>query len=77
MGERRERNEGGWFKPEYTDEKLLEAVRTHEPAGTNKVADGLGVARQSADYCLRSLLDGGRVSKKRVGNSLVRSVEQE
>lgn len=76
MGEDRERNEGGRFEPEYTDEEVLEAVRTHEPAGTKEVADELGVARQSADYRLRSLLDEGRISKKKVGNSLVWSVEQ-
>ncbi|CAM2991758.1 MULTISPECIES: FaeA/PapI family transcriptional regulator [Halobacterium] len=77
MDEDRERNEGGRFEPEHTDEEVLEAVRTHEPAGTKEVADELGIARQSADYRLRSLLDEGRVSKKKVGNSLVWSAEQE
>lgn len=77
MDEDRERNEGGRFEPEHTDEEVLEAVRTHEPAGTKEVADELGIARQSADYRLRGLLDEGRVSKKKVGNSLVWSAEQE
>lgn len=77
MDENRKRNEGGRFEPEHTDEEVLAAVRTHEPAGTKEVADELGIARQSADYRLRSLFDEGRVSKKKVGNSLVWSAEQE
>ena len=71
MGEGRERNEGGRFEPDHTDGEVLEAVRNHEPAGTREVADELGIARQSADYRLRRLLDEGRVSKEKVGNSLV------
>jgi len=71
MGGDRERNEGGQFEPEYTDEEVVEAVAENEPAGTTEVADELGIARQSADYRLRRLLDEERVSKKKVGNSLV------
>lgn len=74
MGGDRERNEGGQFEPEYTDEEVVEAVAENEPAGTTEVADELGIARQSADYRLRRLLDDDRVSKKKVGNSLVWSV---
>lgn len=77
MEEDRERNEGGRFEPEHTNEEVLEAVRKHEPAGTKEVADELDIARQSADYRLRRLLDEGRVSKKKVGNSLVWSVEED
>lgn len=76
MGGDRERNEGGQFEPEYTDEEVVEAVAENEPAGTTEVADELGIARQSADYRLRHLLDDERVSKKKVGNSLVWSVEE-
>jgi len=76
MDEDRERNEGGRFEPEHTDGEVLDAVRKHEPAGTKEVADELGIARQSADYRLRRLLDEGRVSKKKVGNSLVWSAEE-
>jgi len=76
MGGDRERNEGGQFEPEYTDEEVVEAVAENEPAGTTEVADELGIARQSADYRLRRLLDDDRVSKKKVGNSLVWSVEE-
>jgi predicted transcriptional regulator len=76
MDEDRERNEGGRFEPEHTDGEVLNAVRKHEPAGTKEVADELGIARQSADYRLRRLLDEGCVSKKKVGNSLVWSAEE-
>ncbi|ELY96700.1 hypothetical protein C482_15036 [Natrialba chahannaoensis JCM 10990] len=77
MSEDRERNEGGRFEPEHTDDDVLDAVREHDPAGTKEVADELGIARQSADYRLRRLLDEGHVSKKKVGNSLVWSVVRE
>ncbi|ELZ96640.1 winged helix-turn-helix transcriptional regulator [Haloferax sulfurifontis] len=76
MGGDRERNEGGQFEPEYTDEEVIEAVAENEPAGTTEVADELGIARQSADYRLRRLLDDDRISKKKVGNSLVWSVDE-
>jgi predicted transcriptional regulator len=76
MGGDRERNEGGQFEPEYTDEEVIETVAENEPAGTTEVADELGIARQSADYRLRRLLDDKRVSKKKIGNSLVWSVEE-
>ena len=53
------------------NEEILEAVRKHEPAGTQEVADEVGTARQSADYRLRQLKESGQVSKKKVGRSLV------
>jgi predicted transcriptional regulator len=75
MGGDRERNEGGQFEPEYTDKEVMEVVAENEPAGTTEVADELGIVRQSADYRLHRLLDGERISKKKVGNSLVWSVD--
>lgn len=75
MGDDRERNERGRFEPDHSDEEILDAVRKYEPAGTSEVADQLGIARQSADYRLRQLLEEGQVSKKKVGNSLVWFVE--
>lgn len=71
MVEDRDRNDSGQYEPKYTDEDVLDAVRKHEPAGTQEIADELGVVRQSADYRLRKLLKMGRVSKKKVGHSLV------
>ena len=69
MGE--ERNSKGRFEQQHTDEDVLAAVRAHEPAATSEVADELGIARQSADYRLRKLRDGGRVSSKKIAASLV------
>ena len=74
MSEDRERNDRGRFEPEHTDEAVLEAVRKHEPAGTREIASELEIARQSADYRLRKLLDEGQVSKQKIGNSLAWSV---
>jgi predicted ArsR family transcriptional regulator len=73
----KERNESGRYKPEHSDEEFVRAVVAHEPAGTSEVADELGIARQGADYRLRRLEEEGRVSKKKVGNSLVWLVERE
>jgi predicted transcriptional regulator len=76
MDENRDRNEGGRFEPEHTDKEVIDAVLEHQPAGTQEVADELSIARQSADYRLRKLLEEGRVSKKKVGNSLVWSATE-
>ncbi|ERG90970.1 MAG: sugar-specific transcriptional regulator TrmB [Haloquadratum walsbyi J07HQW1] len=76
MDENRDRNEGGRFEPEHTDKEVIDAVLEHQPAGTQEVADKLSIARQSADYRLRKLLEEGRVSKKKVGNSLVWSATE-
>lgn len=54
----------------HSDEEYLDAVREREPAGTAEVADVVGVARQSADYRLRRLEEGGEVRSKKIGNSL-------
>jgi len=62
--------------PECTDEEVVIAVAENEPAGTTEVVNELGIARQSADYRLRRLLDDRRVPKKKVGNSLVWSVKK-
>ena len=72
----RERDDSGQFEPEYTDEEIIQAVRLNEPAGTQEVADELGIARQSVDYRLRKLLDQGHVEKQKIGNSLVWRVSE-
>lgn len=67
----RDRDSSGRFKPEVSDEEILDAVRNHEPAGTSEVGDAVGLARQNADYRLRQLEDEGRIESKKVGQSLV------
>ena len=69
MGES-ERDERGRFAARHADEDVLAAVREHEPAGTQEVADALGIERQSADYRLRRLQDVGQVTSKKIGGSL-------
>ena len=71
MSEERKRNESGQFEPDHTDKSVIAAVQKLEPAGTSDIADELGIARQSADYRLRGLLEEDRVKKKKIGNSLV------
>lgn len=56
--------------PEHTNVGVLKAIWKHESAGTREVADEFGIARQSADYRLRELLDEGCVVKQKNGNSL-------
>ena len=67
----KDRDDQGQYKPKYSDKEFLKAVEKNEPAGTSEVADELGIARQGADYRLRRLEKEKKVSKKKVGNSLV------
>ena len=73
----RDRDDQGRYRREYSDQDFIAAVRKHDPAGTGDVADELGIAIQSADYRLRLLEEGGKLSKKKVGRSLVWSVTNE
>jgi|APHM01.1.fsa_nt_gi hypothetical protein len=61
----------GRFTPAVSDDEIVAAVRTHDPAGTADVADEIGMTRQGADRRLRELRDAGRVNKKKIGASLV------
>ena len=69
-----ERDERGQFEPEHADEEFLEAVARTEPASTKEIADAVGVTRQNADQRLRRLEDAGRVTSKKIGNSLAWSL---
>ena len=64
-------DETGQYGKEYPNEAFLEAVQEHEPAATSEVAEAVGIARRNAHYRLEKLADAGRVTKKKVGNSLV------
>jgi hypothetical protein len=65
------RGDDGRYTPEVTDDELLAAVRTHEPAATSEVAGEVDMTRQGVDRRLRNLRDGGRVNSKKIGASLV------
>lgn len=58
----------------HSDEAYLDAVREFEPAATSEIAAAVGVVRQSADYRLRKLEDEGKVTSKKIGNSLAWSL---
>lgn len=66
-----DRDAGGRYTPDHTDEDVLNAVRAHEPAATSEVAGELGITRQGADRRLRKLRDEGRVNSKKIAASLV------
>jgi len=71
------RDERGRFAAKHSEEDVLTAVRNHEPAGTTEVAEELGIKRPSADYRLRQLEEEGKVSSKKIGNSLAWSIDLE
>ncbi|EMA04274.1 HNH endonuclease [Haloarcula vallismortis] len=67
----------GWFEKEYEDDEFLDAIESEGGlAGTTDVADELGIERPSADYRLRQLEDAGRVTSKKIGNSLAWSLSR-
>lgn len=72
-----ERTDGGRFRPKHDDPEYVRAVAEREPAGTKEVADAVGVTRQNADRRLRSLEDDGRLTSKKIGNTLVWSAVDE
>ena len=66
------RNEHGQYRQKHTDEEILDAVRQHEPASTNEVAEAVGYAqRSSAAYRLEKLEEAGLVRRKKIGRELV------
>ena len=71
------RDERGRFAAKYTEEEILTAIRKHEPAATSEVADELGIKRPSADYRLRQLESEGKVTNKKMRNSLAWSLPTE
>lgn len=42
---------------EVTDDDLKAAVKEHTPAGTQEVADAVGMSRQGVDYRLQKIED--------------------
>ncbi|WP_135824607.1 winged helix-turn-helix transcriptional regulator [Halorussus ruber] len=73
----RKRSDTGEYDSDITETDILGVVRQNEPAGTQEVADELGLSRQGADYRLRRLSEVGKVLSKKVGGTLVWSVEDD
>lgn len=67
----KDRTASGQFSPTVSDDEIVAAVRTHDPAATSEVADEIDMTRQGADRRLRKLRDAGRVNSKKIGASLV------
>lgn len=67
----RDRDDRGHFQAEHDDREYLAAVAEREPAGTAEIADVVGVTRQNADQRLRRLRDDGKLDCKKIGTSLV------
>lgn len=42
---------------EVTDDELKQAVKEYTPAGTQKIADRVGMSRQGVEYRLRKIED--------------------
>lgn len=71
------RDDRGYFQPEHGDQEYLAALAEREPAGTAEIADAVGVTRQNADQRLRQLQDDGKVNCKKIGTSLVWTLDDE
>lgn len=72
-----DRDDRGYFQAEHSDRDYLAAVAEREPAGTAEIAEAVGVTRQNADKRLRRLKDEGKIICKKIGTSLVWSLEEE
>jgi predicted nucleotidyltransferase len=64
-------SQSGHFEQTYSDSEFIAAVRKYDPASTQEIANEIGIHRRSAQHRLDKLADSGKVSKKKVGNSLV------
>jgi predicted ArsR family transcriptional regulator len=53
------------------DRELLNAVYRHTPAGTQEIADAVGISRQGATYRLDNLEERGVIWCKKVGPTRV------
>lgn len=70
-GDGRQRDSTSGQYTGVSDADVVAAVRAHDPAATSEIGDELGISRQAADQRLRKLAEEGRVSKKKIGASLV------
>lgn len=55
----------------------VDAVRKHEPASTQEVADECDVSRPTASSHLKILAAGGRIKQKKIANVLVWSLPRD
>ena len=68
--------ESGRYTDTYTEEELIEAIRTlGGMAGTSDIAEHVGCARDTAYKKLKQMREEGTVSSQKVGGALLWSVE--
>lgn len=76
MGDRDRDEETGQFTIEFTDQEFIEAIQDlDKSASTSEVANKLGCDRRTAYLRLKKLEDGDRISSRKVGNSLLWTIE--
>lgn len=59
----------------HDEEEYIQAVEENQPAGTEEIAESVGVARQSAVYRLDKLEEEDKVSRKKIGSTLVWTID--
>ena len=64
--------ESGKYTTSYPDSDFIDAIQTLDGmAGTSEIAESVGCTRRTAYTRLQSLESEGKVSSRKVGNSLV------
>lgn len=70
------RDEGGKFNQEYSDEEFLSAIENLPVAGTQKVADEVGCSYNLAYRRLKNLYESGHVEYENVGSAFVWTINK-
>lgn len=69
--------ESGRYTTSYSDSDFIDAIQTlGGMAGTSEIAEIVGCTRRTAYTRLQSLESEGKVSSRKVGNSLVWTTAQ-
>jgi len=64
--------DSGKYTTSYPDSDFIDAIQTLDGmAGTSEIAENVGCTRRTAYTRLQSLESEGKVSSRKVGNSLV------
>ena len=64
--------DSGRYTTSYPDSDFIDAIQTLDGmAGTSEIAETVGCTRRTAYTRLQSLESDGKVSSRKVGNSLV------
>jgi len=70
--------ESGKYTTSYSDSDFIDAIRGLDGlGGTSEIADTIGCTRRTAYTRLQRLENEGRVSSRKVGNSLVWTIPKQ